>query len=148
VDFDYSLDNGAPGYLQVAFAVSISLSIALNLYVAVCCTMLQQNGKVARSLAISSGTAGDFDAVIKGWYQEEGFARFRTRLVWMFTLSFLFFGASLAFYVLVKMHAKEVRVGGWVCCGIFGCFAAKMLASILWLNKMFLEEILRKSKPA
>ena len=94
MDFDYSLDNGAPGYLQVAFAVSISLSIALNLYVAVCCTMLQQNGKVARSLAISSGTAGDFDAVIKGWYQEEGFARFRTRLVWMFTLSFLFFGGG------------------------------------------------------
>jgi len=64
----------------------------------------------------------------------------------MFTFSVLFFGASLAFYALVKLHASDVVVGGYICCCIFLIFAAKMLGSILWMNNMFMEGILKKSK--
>ena len=65
VDFDYDHETSGPAAtLQIAFAISISLGIALQLYVAVCCTILQQNGKVARSLAISSGTIAEFDDVV------------------------------------------------------------------------------------
>ena len=81
VDFDYALtEDGPHAVLQILFAVCISISIALNLYVAVCCTILQQNGKVARSLAISSGPTSGFDDVCKTWYTDEYFSKFRARL--------------------------------------------------------------------
>ena len=139
---DFGSYDDTPVLLQEAFAITISLSIALNLYVAVNCTILEQNGKIARSLAISDNTPENFDETIRVWYSDAEFVKFRIRLVKMFTLSFLFFASALALYSVIKLR-NTVEGGGYVCMTIFSIFGVKMLHSILYLNRMFLNKILK-----
>lgn len=80
------------------------------------------------------------------WYSDKTFAKFRARLVSLFTLSVIFFGLSLALFAMVKLHATDVAIGGYICTAIFSLFTIMMLSAIRWMNSMFLNRILLKTK--
>ena len=57
--------------VYVCFSVTACFTIASFLYIAVACSMLEQSGLVARSLAISPMTDGNFDDVVRHWYFDD-----------------------------------------------------------------------------
>jgi hypothetical protein len=125
-----------------AFVVTTSLTIASFLFVAVSCSLLEQNGIVARSLAISYDVAPDFDLSLKDWYMAPSFANFRRNLIYIFTGSFPLFALFVALFCILKMPF----IIGETCAAIFIFFGFVIVVSVMVNNKRFVNEVLKKSK--
>ncbi|GMI22666.1 hypothetical protein TeGR_g873 [Tetraparma gracilis] len=142
-DFDY--DELPSGYLKsvyVLFSITTSLTIASFLFVAVSCSMLEQNGLVARSLAISYDAHPDFDVSLKEWYMTPWFASFRRNLIYLFTSSFFTFSLFVALFCVLKLPS----VIGEICGAIFLVMGSVIVASVVRNNKHFVRGVLLKSK--
>jgi len=67
VEYD-ELETDWKRVIYIAFCIVTSLTIASFLYVAVSCSLLEQNGLITRSLAMSPKTSSNFDVYINDWY--------------------------------------------------------------------------------
>lgn len=88
IEYD-DLENDYKKGVYIAFIIVTSLTIASFLYVAVACSLLEQNGLIVRSLAMSPTTSSNFDIFIERWYfEDKKFVAFRHQLIHLFTSSF------------------------------------------------------------
>lgn len=129
-----------PRAISALYYITTTVSVAVQLFVCVVCTLLEQEGKVARGLAIARvGEAGaKYEEQLRGWYGKKEFAAFRTHIIWLFVFGVPCFAVSLAFLCLLKFPMEV----GCLCFLGFAFAGFMMLRYILWLNEMFREGVL------
>lgn len=111
----------------------------MNLYVTVCCAILEQEGRVTRALAIARGDKDEmFERGIERWYGNSSFSAFRTKLLWLYIASMPSFCASIGLLSLLKMP-----LGPGICSAAILLIAAFVTTrKLLWINEMFRLQIL------
>jgi len=142
LDITYEELEGERKAVYVCFAVTACFTIASFLYIAVACSMLEQNGLVARSLAVSPMTGENFDDVVRHWYfDDQDFVQFRGRLIGYFHSSFVLFAAFAALYCPLRLSQPAT---GCACGGIFVLFGAVIFVSNRRMNSKFVNGILKR----
>ncbi|GMH79347.1 hypothetical protein TL16_g12813 [Triparma laevis f. inornata] len=138
---EYSALSDMKKVVYVIFSLLSCLTISSFLFVAVSCSMLEQEGLVARSLSISTLTSPSFDENIKTWYfDDEEFVSFRGRLIFVFNSSFILFTLFCAAFCPLRINGEV----GWVCGGVFLVFGVMMGGNMRVMNRKFVEGILKK----
>ncbi|GMI09779.1 hypothetical protein TrVE_jg10213 [Triparma verrucosa] len=138
---EFSSLSEAKKVVYIMFSLLSCLTISSFLFVAVSCSMLEQEGLVARSLSISTLTSAGFDDNIKKWYFDDNdFVSFRGRLIFVFNSSFILFTLFCAGYCPLRIDGEV----GWVCGGIFLVFGVMMGRNMRVMNHKFVEGILKK----
>lgn len=65
--------NAAPQWVAYLYPVVATVTIATFLYTAICCAVLEQHGRIAKSLALARGAnsqaRADFEIVLEEWYK-------------------------------------------------------------------------------
>jgi hypothetical protein len=126
-----------------SFSIVSTATIAVNLYVTVCCAILDQEGRVTRALAIARGDKDQtFESDVEKWYGDASFSAFRTKLFWMYIASMPAFCASIGLLCLLKMPP-----GPGICsASILLVTAFFTTKTLLWINHLFREQILGLAK--
>jgi hypothetical protein len=117
-----------------------SVSIAIQMFVCVCCTVIEQQGKVARGLCLarSQSQQGGYEEALRRWYSRPAFASFRTRIIFLFVISTPLFCVSLSLLSILTIPypydlvptATNIALGYAV------------LTHTNWLMDMFREDVL------
>jgi hypothetical protein len=127
--------------LLTLYHVTTSLSIAMQLFVCILCTTLEQQGKVARGLSMARknhGAKHRYDEQLHDWYTNPAFARFRTEIIHLFLLSTPLFAFSLSLLCLLTITAPHAYIPAFV----FAAMGLTVLWYLLWLMDLFRKGVL------
>ncbi|GMI43886.1 hypothetical protein TrCOL_g187 [Triparma columacea] len=139
IEYD-DLENDYKKGVYIAFIIVTSLTIASFLYVAVACSLLEQNGLIVRSLAMSPTTSSNFDIFIERWYfEDKKFVAFRHQLIHLFISSFVLFSLFCSLFCLVRVDGPA----GYASSSIFLIFGLIMTAQVSRINARFVKGILK-----
>eukprot|EP00391_Amoebophrya_sp_Ameob2_P006501 CAMPEP_0178993582 /NCGR_PEP_ID=MMETSP0795-20121207/6783_1 /TAXON_ID=88552 /ORGANISM="Amoebophrya sp., Strain Ameob2" /LENGTH=372 /DNA_ID=CAMNT_0020685657 /DNA_START=57 /DNA_END=1175 /DNA_ORIENTATION=+ len=132
----------APAWAAFVFPVVTGISIALSLYTSICCAILEQQGRIAKALAVARGehtmAREKYEKALEEWYGEFKFRTWRTNLVWMFMYGSPSFALSIGLMCLIKMP----RLQGYLCLCVFAGLGVALLTTLLWLNRPFRSKVL------
>ena len=129
-------------HLQHIYTIATTLTIGISLFTCICGAILEQEGRVARGLALSkSGRERQlFEEDLHAWYNDiPAFVVFRTRVFWAFAFNIALFMFSLALLCMIKMPLGPGLSGAI----IITIVAVFILQTVLWINKLFRENVLQ-----
>ncbi|CAD7934636.1 unnamed protein product [Amoebophrya sp. A120] len=131
-----------PAWASYSFPVVTGISIALSLYTSVCCAILEQQGRIAKALAVARGentvARVKYEQQLEKWYGEDSFRTWRTQLVWVFMYGSPSFAVSIGLMCVIKMPLVQ----GLICFAVFAVLGVSIISTLLWLNRPFRVKVL------
>lgn len=123
------------GYIAYIFRASTALVVAGNLFVALICTVSEQQAQVAHAMSLVRENV-KYDMALEDWWRK--FSVLRTNAIWIFFFSIPLFFISLACESFIIFR-------GWI--GVLGAVifivcGAYTYSCIDFMNRLFRKEVL------
>jgi hypothetical protein len=122
-------------YLGVFFVISSTSVVAGNIFVAIICSMSEQEGEVAHAMSILRDNR-QFDLQLEKWWQK--FSPLRTRSVWIFYFSVPLLFLAVALLSLIKWP----KPFSYLIASLFLIFGIITTQNIFWLSSIFRSDVL------
>jgi hypothetical protein len=122
-------------YLGIFFIISSTSVVAGNIFVAIICSMSEQEGEVAHAMSLLRDNR-QFDLQLEKWWQK--FSPLRTRSVWIFYFSVPLLFLSVALLSLIKWPAPF----SYIIASLFFLFGVITTQNIFWLSSIFRSDVL------
>lgn len=133
---------GHDPFLVYIYSITTTLTIGISLFTCICGAILEQEGRIARGLALAKHGEERhvFEDDLDHWYNRvPSFVSFRTHLFWLFASNLGLFMVSLSLLCLLKMPLGAGVAGALIMAATSGC----VLATVLWMNRLFREKVLQ-----
>jgi hypothetical protein len=122
-------------YLSFLFILSSTTVVTGNIFVAIICSMSEQEGEIAQAMSILRDSRS-FDLQLEKWWQK--FSPLRTQSVWIFYFSVPFLFLSISLISLIKWPSPY----SYLVSGLFLLFGSWTTQQIFWLSSIFRSDVL------
>jgi hypothetical protein len=122
-------------YIGFCFILSSTTVVAGNIFVAIICSMSEQEGEIAQAMSLLRESRS-FDLQLEKWWQK--FSPLRTQSVWIFYFSVPLLFTAVAFLSLIKWPVPF----SYLVAGLFLLFGALTTQKIFWLSSIFRSDVL------
>lgn len=122
-------------YLGILFVISSTSVVAGNIFVAIICSMSEQEGEVAHAMSLLRESR-QFDLQLEKWWQR--FSPLRTRSVWIFYFSVPLLFLAVALLSLIKWPQPF----SYLIASLFLIFGGITTQNIFWLSSIFRSDVL------